>query len=289
MKMIASAKLRRAQAAIDGKLPYERQLYRILAGLLQDDDLQNALGEILGLGRTDSHSPVVLQDVGAGELPSPQKVSRVALVAVSSSSSLCGAFNSNVIKMFRSTLKQLQDRGYSLSDVDIYAVGKKIADAAEKDGISLKADLSALADKPDYEGAYSLASDLVDAFSSGEVSQVILIYNHFASAGSQPTVRENYLPLALHDFDEGDEPVDFIIEPDPLSVVHTLLPQVLLMKMYTVLLDASAAEHAARTLAMQIASDNAEDLISELTLAYNKGRQQEITAEILDLVGSTLA
>ena len=84
------------------------------------------------------------------------------------------------------------------------------------------------------------------------------------------------------------EPVDYILEPDPISLVKHLLPQVLLLKIYTVLLDANAAEHAARTLAMQIASDNAQDLISELTLAYNKGRQQEITAEILDLVGGSM-
>ena len=120
----------------------------------------------------------------------------------------------------------------------------------------------------------------------------MLLYNHFASPGSQPSVRENYLPLSLHDLDQGDkynQPIDYILEPDPLSLVKHLLPQVLLLKIYTVLLDANAAEHAARTLAMQIASDNAQDLIAELTLAYNKGRQQEITAEILDLVGGTMA
>ena len=102
---------------------------------------------------------------------------------------------------------------------------------------------------------------------------------------SQPSVRENYLPLALGDYNETADPVDYIIEPDPLELVRELLPLVLNLKIYTVALDASAAEHAARTVAMQVASDNAKDLISELTLAYNKGRQQEITAEILDLAG----
>jgi F-type H+-transporting ATPase subunit gamma len=92
----------------------------------------------------------------------------------------------------------------------------------------------------------------------------------------------------LHDLDKGD-PIDYILEPDPLSLARQLLPLVLRLKMYTVLLDANASEHAARTIAMQIASDNAQNLISELTLAYNKGRQQEITAEILDLIGGTMA
>ena len=142
-----------------------------------------------------------------------------------------------------------------------------------------------MSDKPDYEKAAGLASSLVDRFAGGEVGQVILIYNHFASMSSQPSVRENYLPLALHDYNETAEPVDYIIEPDPIELVRELLPLVLNLKIYTVALDASAAEHAARTVAMQVASDNAKDLISELTLAYNKGRQQQITAEILDLVG----
>ena len=167
-------------------------------------------------------------------------------------------------------------------------MGRKIADAAVKSGLELEADLAEMADKPTYEDAAELASVLVDSYISGEVSQVVLIYSHFASAASQPVVRENYLPLALHDLDKAD-PVDYILEPDPLALARELLPMVLRLKMYTVLLDANAAEHAARTIAMQIASDNAQNLIAELTLAYNKGRQQEITAEILDLVGGTMA
>ena len=99
---------------------------------------------------------------------------------------------------------------------------------------------------------------------------------------------ENYLPLSLDSGTGGEEPVDYILEPDPLSIVKTLLPMVLFLKIYTVLLDASAAEHAARTIAMQVASDNASDLLSELTLSYNKGRQSEITAEILDLASGMM-
>ena len=182
----------------------------------------------------------------------------------------------------------MENNGYSHGDIDIYAVGKKVADAARKAGFILKADLSEIADKPGYDDAFDLATGLVDSFTEGEVSQVVLLYSHFASPVSQPVVRENYLPLALHDYDDTDEPVDYILEPDPLQLVRSLLPKVLKLKIYTVLLDAAAAEHAARTVAMQIASDNAKDLIAELTLAYNKGRQQAITEEILDLAGGSL-
>ena len=289
MKMVASAKLHKAQTAIGNKLPYEQKLHHILAGLLEDDDLQKVLHDNLGFGNPHGHSAVVLEDVGLDQIPSKDVYPRIAVVAISSNSSLCGAFNANVIKKYQETINILENQGYAKEDIDIYVIGRKIAEAVRKSGYTVLDDLSELADKPSYDAAFDLASDLVDSFVSGEVSQVVLVYSHFASPASQPVIRENYLPLPLHDYDGTDgDPVDYILEPDPLSLVKHLLPQVLLMKLYTVLLDANAAEHAARTLAMQIASDNAKDLIGELTLAYNKGRQQEITAEILDLVGGMM-
>jgi F-type H+-transporting ATPase subunit gamma len=284
MKMVASAKLHKAQSAIGNKLPYEQKLHRMLAGMLQDDDLQKALKEELGFGSGD-RSPVTLQDTSIDAIPHKEDVSRVAVVVFSSNSSLIGAFNANVIKKFNEAMRLLASNGYTQEDIDIYTVGRKIADSVKRDGYRSYKDLPDLSDKPDYEKASDLAFELVERFSEGEVGQVILIYNHFASMSSQPSVRENYLPMALNDLNESSDPVDYILEPDPLTLVKDLLPLVLNMKIYTVALDASAAEHAARTVAMQVASDNAKDLISELTLVYNKGRQQAITAEILDLVG----
>ena len=290
MKMVASAKLHKAQVAIGGKLPYEQKLHHILSGLLQDDDLHKAMHDELGFGNPDGHSAIALQDVGLDQIPTKDVYPRIAVVALSSNSALCGAFNANVIKKYQETISILEGQGYEPSDIDVYVIGRKVADAVRKSGYAIKADLSELADKPSYDAAADLANDLVDSFTSGEVAQVVLVYSHFASPASQPVIRENYLPLPLHDYDEGaEEPIDYLLEPDPLTLVKHLLPQVLLLKLYTVLLDANAAEHAARTLAMQVASDNAQDLIADLTLAYNKGRQQEITAEILDLVSSTLA
>ena len=284
MKMVASAKLRKAQSAIGNKLPYEQKLHKMLSGMLQDDDLKNALRKELGFGSGD-RSPVALQDTSRDAVPVKEEVPRVAVVVFSSNSSLIGSFNANVIKKFSQTMSLLMEAGYEPEDIDIYTVGRKVADAVRRDGYASYMDIPDLSDKPDYTKASALAEDLVGRFASGEVGQVILIYNHFASMSSQPSVRENYLPLALEDYNETAEPVDYIIEPDPLELVRELLPLVLNLKIYTVALDASAAEHAARTVAMQVASDNAKDLISELTLAYNKGRQQEITAEILDLAG----
>ncbi len=288
MKMVASAKLHKAQAIIGNKLPYEQQLRRILSGLLQSEGLREALKNEFKLGDKTS---VILQDVSVDEFPSKEKIERVAVVAFSSNSSLCGAFNANMVKKFNETIAALRERGYADNDIDIYAVGRKIADAARKAGMQFRRDCSGMADKPTYENSSDLADELIDRFTAGEISQVILVYGHFASTASQPAHRENYLPLALRDFGAANDafPVDYTLEPDAMTLVKTLLPKVLLLKMYTVLLDANAAEHAARTMAMQIATDNAQELISDLTLAYNKGRQQEITAEILDLVGGTMA
>ena len=289
MKMVASAKLHKAQVAIGGKLPYEQQLHRILSGLLQDDELHKAMHDKLGFANPHGHSAVVLQDIGLDQIPTKDVYPRIAILAISSNSSLCGSFNANVIKKYNETIQILERQGYAKEDVDVYVIGRKIADAVRKSGYAIKDDRSHIADKPSYDATFDLATDLVDSFIAGEVSQVVLVYSHFASAASQPVVRENYLPLPLHDYDEGsEEPTDYLLEPDAITLVKHLLPQVLLLKLYTVLLDANAAEHAARTLAMQIASDNAKDLIGELTLAYNKGRQQEITAEILDLIGGNM-
>ena len=287
--MVAAAKLRKAQNAIGGKLPYEQALRAILAGMLQDDDLKNAIHDELGLGSDERNSLLSLQDVSADHLPEKTESERIALVLFSSNSSLCGAFNSNVIREFNLLCGQLKDKGYTADDIDVYVIGRKIADAVLKAGLLITEDLSDVADKFSYDQAADLAMMLVDSFVSGQVGQVILLYSHFASASSQPVIRENYLPLALHDLDAGPEPVDYILEPDPLELVRELLPMVLKLKLYTVILDANAAEHAARTIAMQIASDNATSLIADLTLAYNTGRQQDITAEILDLVGGTMA
>ena len=284
MKMVASAKLHKAQSAIGNNLPYEQKLHKMLSGLLQGEGLMNALQKELGLGN-GGKSPVTLQDMASDAISLKEDVSRVAVVVFSSNSSLIGAFNANVIKKFNQTMDLLSENGYSRTDIDIYTVGKKIAESVRRDGYGIHMDLPDLSDKPDFAKASALAAELVDRFVSGEIGQVILIYNHFASMSSQPSVRENYLPIALQDYNETSQPVDYILEPDPLELVQDLLPLVLNLKIYTVALDASAAEHAARTVAMQVASDNAKDLISELTLAYNKGRQQEITAEILDLVG----
>ena len=268
MKMVAAAKLHRAQQAIAGMLPYEEKLHGILQNLLADRVV-----------RTSLETPL-LQENG-----SP----RVAIVAFSSNSSLCGGFNAAAVKSLLTELSALEDAGLTREQIDLYPVGRKVAEAARKTGFSIRRDASALLDKPAYEPAAELARQLTESFEKGEVGRIVLLYNHYKSNAAQPPTRDIYLPLELPDAAGNQADDDLIVEPGRKEVVEALLPKVLLLKIYTVLMDSFAAEQAARTVAMQLASDNADELLDQLTLEYNKRRQQAITSELLDIVGGSLA
>ena len=144
----------------------------------------------------------------------------------------------------------------------------------------------AMCAKPSYEPAAALAEELVQGYMNGRFDTVELVYNHFKSTASQPTTQETFLPMQEPSGGQAD--IDYIIEPSREEQIALLLPKVLKLKIFTVLLDSVAAEHAARTVAMQVATDNADQLLSDLNLEYNKGRQQKITSEILDLVGGAM-
>ena len=267
MKMVAAAKLHRAQQAIGNMVPYQEKLHEILQDLLAGKGVREAI-----------ESPLL--KAGASD--------RIALVAFSSNSSLCGGFNATAVKSFLTELERLENDGVTRDRIDVYPVGKKMADAIRKVGITPRRDASALLDKPAYEPAAELARELTERLEKGEVASIVLLYNHYKSNASQPPVRETYLPLSLPESASQDLEEDFIVEPGKKEVVEALLPKVLLLKIYTVLLDSYAAEQAARTVAMQLASDNADELLEQLTLEYNKRRQQAITSELLDIVGGTL-
>ena len=268
MKMVASAKLHKAQGTIAHMLPYQQRLSALLGNLLQGGD-------------------VLLWNT-----PRPE-VKRIALVVFSSNASLCGGFNANVIKHATQWLDEHQALG--AENVLLYPVGRKVADALVKAGYTVQGDFQHLADKPSFAEAATLAQGLMDKFERGEVDRVELLYNHFKNTATQILTREVYLPFDASPKQGDDESrkhpqdVDYILEPSREELLATLLPKVLRLKLYTVLLDSNASEHAARTMAMQIATDNADDLLQELTLMYNKTRQQAITNELLDIVGGSMA
>lgn len=390
MKMVASAKLQKAQMAIQNMLPYERRLYGMLIDLMRtyenmpataaaSGSVEGAAGASAGVpaGTSEAVSAVTSADsslepfaerepAGAAKakatdevaysLMTRRQVRRVAIVAFASNSSLCGAFNTNVIREAVAVVNEYRSAGLRDADIVVYSVGRKMADAMRKLGFPSPEDFTRMSDSPSYDAASALAQTLLDGFVSGTFDKVELVYNHYKSTSSQPTVRQTYLPLSLSaataDFQsvssarmaspasssasspasssasssaEASAEVstkasadasaetsadasaktsakalsetsadiladasDLIIEPSPEALVDSLLPKVIRLRIFTTLLDSAAAEHAARTVAMQLATDNGNDLLQELTLEYNKGRQQKITSEILDLVGGSM-
>ena len=271
MKMVASAKLHKAQGRIENMLPYQRKLNEILTNFLSTD--------------------ATIESPYTDERP----VGRVAIVAFSSNSSLCGAFNSNVAKMLERTLEEYQSLGRE--NIQIYPVGKKVEEAVKKLGFVPQGSYQEMADKPSYMQAYELAGTLMKEFLEGRVDKVELIYHHFKSTGSQILTRDEYLPINLDKVaEEATESTagkssfnnDYIVEPSAARLITELLPKVLSQKIYTVLLDSNTSEHAARMLAMQAATDNANELIQDLTKQYNKSRQQATTNELLDIIGGSM-
>ena len=281
MKLVSSAKLRKAQKAIEAMRPYEAQLQRMLT-LVSGREGDVFSGASAFFSATENTSLSAAAENSSASLPT-------AIVAVASNSSLCGGFNANVIAKVRSVRQA--------GDV-VYSVGRKMADAMRKEGFSSPADFTTLADHPEYAPASALVDRLAEDLEEGRIGQVLLVYTHFVSTARQePMVEVLFSVEGKDSFSVAKKMADapekeslsstegIIIEPSRKELLAALEPKVLKLKLYAALLDSAAAEHAARTVAMQTATDNGENLLAELTLQYNKGRQQKITSEILDLAG----
>ena len=296
MKMVASSKLHHAQQMIENMLPYENMLERILRSFLASE--------------ADAHT--VFSEV--------RPVKHVAFVVYSSNSSLCGGFNANVTKMLHAAVEEYSALGKE--NILVYPVGRKIAEQVQKMGLESAGDFTELADKPNVAQCIDIARELGEKFLKGEIDRIELIYHHFKSAGSQILQRKTFLPIDVNEAIGQDNDRDlshktvtpemqeylrknakeeekkkieskplndnFIVEPDMDTVLKALIPKLAHLMLYTALLDSNASEHAARMVAMQTATDNADELLRELNLQYNKSRQQAITNELLDIVGGSV-
>jgi len=298
MKMVASSKLHHAQVAIQNMLPYENMLEHILKSFLAAEAEAQTI--------YDKSRPV----------------KRAALVVFTSNSSLCGGFNANTIKLMTHVVDEYA-KTVGRNNVEIYPIGRKVYEKAQKMGLSVQGEYSALADKPNVQQCIEIAMELGRKFAEGEIDKVELIYHHFKSAGSQVLTRKTFLPIDIEselkadherdltsiiatkesqeylkkrgerEMEQKEEQVkplndNFIVEPDMDSVLSQLIPKLAHLALYTALLDSNASEHAARMVAMQTATDNADELLRELNLQYNKSRQQAITSELLDIVGGSV-
>ena len=277
MKLVASSKLRKAQRAIEAMRPYQEEL----EGILNEVLLQKGIQTETFSGQGNILDPNVLDRNSPDRNPQP-----VILLAISSNSSMCGAFNSNVIKKVTQTIKELSAGGL---EVQVWSFGRKMTDALRKNGTPAAREYSTLVARPDFGTVAEIAAELRTLHACGKVTETTMIYNHFVSTGRQQVVAESLFLDGVQSADyESDEELPatgrgYIFEPSRAELVESLMPMVGNLSLYTALLDSAAAEHAARMVAMQAATDNGEQLLAELTLEYNKGRQQKITSEILDL------
>lgn len=266
MMMVSSAKLTRAQGAITSFLPYQEKLDMILTNVLSaDSSFDSPFTEV-------------------------REVKKTAIVVCTSNSSLCGGYNSNVIKRFRDTYQEKSKLG--ADNIFTFAVGKKGAIAIKKAGVKLAGEYESIADNPTFEETQELAKKLINLYISKEIDEVVIIYSHFITAGTQKLLSSTYLPFDLGNKENEDTATsgtDYIFEPSKEEILESLIPTVLYSRLFAAFLDASASEHAARMIAMQTATDNADELKGDLTIQYNKQRQQAVTNELLDIIGGANA
>ena len=278
MKMVSAAKLRRAQDAIVRMRPYAEKLQRILSNVSASLD-----------GNEGTYSV-------------QREVKNVLLVAIVSNRGLAGAFNSQVFRSIRKLVIEHEAQGRI---VHVLPLGKKAMDAYRRTkhfNPDLPTDGASLYDGLNFDKVVPKAELIMQLFANGTYDQVTLVYNKFRNAAVQVLAEEPYLPVAppsaapsvvtssaVETEKQRGYKADYIMEPDRATIVQEIIPKSLKIQLYKALLDSNAAEHGARMTAMHKATDNADSLLKDLKLSYNKARQAAITNEILEIVGGAEA
>jgi F-type H+-transporting ATPase subunit gamma len=262
MKMVAAAKLRRAQEAILNARPYARKISEMLSHLVSEED--------------QAENPFI----------SERPVKNVGVVVVTADRGLCGAFNANIIKESYRYIENL--KGESANQF-VYCVGKKGYDFFNKRNYEVVGRTTDLFTFLKYDYALSVSNNLIKSYLEGKLDRIIIIYNEFKSVIQQKIVTEQFLPVPVQKNEEEKIRPNYIFEPDQKSIFNYLLPKHLKAQMWRVLLESNAAELGARMTAMDNATTNAKELIRTLQLKYNKERQAAITKEILEIVSGANA
>ena len=260
MQMIAAAKMRRAQQKVVDGRPYSEKIHSILSHLnlvnYNDEDFELSIHENL---------------TGSKEL----------CLMITPDRGLCGALVSNVTRV------ALSDSGNSEEDVVFITIGKKASSLIVRLGKDLKAQFG-VSDMPEIQETLAVSKLVMDELKTGQYRSVSMIYSEFITTAIQKPVKKKLIPIEIPE-DEEQIPLDYIFEPDIEKLLNTLIPRYIEMEIYHGVLEATASEHSARMVAMQNATDNANELLDDLTLELNKARQQVITSELLDLVGGMIA
>ena len=264
MKMVAAAKLRRAQDRIVQLRPYSEKLGGLLANVssANTEDGENTYSEI-------------------------RDIKRVLFIPVTSDRGLCGGFNANIFKAVRIAM---EDEAYANAEVEILPIGKKSYDFFRKKGYTVNDQHWNVFGNLSFDVVRAAAEETMEDFASGKYDRVVLVYNEFKNVATQIVRTEQFLPIAeLENEGETTSNADYIYEPSKESIVEELIPKSLKTQLYKSVLESNASEHGARMTAMGKATDNADDLLKELKLTYNRTRQAAITKEILEIVGGAEA
>jgi F-type H+-transporting ATPase subunit gamma len=265
MKMVAAAKLRRAQESVINARPYARKISELLSHLITNEDIAN--------------NPFIVE----------REIKNIAYVIVTADRGLCGAFNNNILK---EATRQLNSNEVSVPGIisHVYCIGKKSFDFYKKREYPMAGNASGIFSSLKFETALNISNELIDKYLNGTFDKIIIIYNEFKSIIQQRIVTEQFLPIPvkLNNID-GNKPIDFIFEPGQKEIFNYLLPKHLKTQIWRILLESNAAELGAKMTAMDNATTNAKELIRTLQLTYNKERQAAITKEILEIVSGANA
>ncbi|MCQ2297838.1 MAG: ATP synthase F1 subunit gamma [Bacteroidales bacterium] len=263
MKMVSAAKFRRAQNAILGMRPYAQQLNQIIADIDVEDGVQTPYHEV-------------------------RKEDKVLLLVVTSNKGLCGAFNSNVIKEANLRLDHYRGQG---SQVSMITIGKRATELfGRKQGLVI-ASHDELLDNATFDSVANLADEIMEQFCNKQWDKVEFVYNQFKNSLTQVLTTEQFLPVKLSakSGSASQQRNDYLYEPSKVEILTEMTPLTLRSQFFRTILDSLAAEHGARMNAMQSATDNAQALLAELKLSYNKARQAAITNEIIEIVSGSEA
>jgi F-type H+-transporting ATPase subunit gamma len=271
MKMVAAAKLRRAQDAIIAARPYSKKMKELFHHLSTAAEVNS--------------NPFMIQ----------RDAKKIALVIVTSDRGLCGAFNSNIIKTAVSYFNETYTEANMMGNIHLIAIGKKGYDFFVKRNYKLDSKHVGVFSNLNFKFAKQIMAELSEGFLSGKYDKVEVIYNEFKSVMQQKIVIEQLFPIPSTETDEESDIktlklfTDYIYEPSSKQIIDVLVPKHLNFQIWRILLESSAAEQGARMTAMDNATTNARDLISSLQLSYNKARQASITKELLEIVSGAEA
>ena len=266
MKMVSAAKLRRAQDAIVQMRPYAQKL-------------QEMLGNIVSSAEGDVDMALAVE----------RPIQKVLVIVITSDRGLCGGYNSSLIKLAKELIHD-KYAGITIKDnVEMLPLGKKGYEHFVKNKFKVIDRYWHIFSELNFENVASIAKFAMDAFKNGEADAVQLVYSEFKNAGTQKFVVEQFLPIKKSEKKKGETKADFIFEPDKNILIKELMPKILNTQLYKAMLDAHASEHGARMMAMDKATENAEELLKHLKISYNRARQAAITTELTEIVSGAAA